>query len=150
MYSNLREEYSELLAENYDRDDFHEITQRWRDKNFSNFEHSKRYLLKDNRYMHEKEVRGIIQICRRDRRTVEEYQSHPMAGLDDPAKIIPPDDCEENIYIPIPEDFVRSIKLDSRLPDWKLSAVTAILEKYKIEITVSEAFSPEYDKGKWF
>lgn len=149
-YTILRKEYAELCFENYERDNFNDITANWRAEKFSKFDHSRRYLIKDNRYKHEKEVRGILQICKRDERTPEEYEAHPMAGLDSPTKLMPPQECQENIYIPLPKGFIKSIKLDSRLPNWKLKAARKILNKYGIEIGVSSAFSPQYDKGGWF
>ena len=64
-------------------------------------------LLKDYRYSHEQEVRFVLSLYRRDGRSKEEYENHPMAGLDDPCRHPKPSDCPSNIHVPFaPENFI--------------------------------------------
>ena len=73
-YSSKNKELTRFSSENYDKENFSELLQAKRaELEFTNFDPRKHYLIKDNRYKHEKEIRGVLQICRRDGRTAEEY-----------------------------------------------------------------------------
>ena len=98
-------------------------------------------LLKDHRYQHEREVRFILALKRRDGRSEEEYRKHPMAGLDDPSRHPEPEACPANIFIPFDQGNFLGIEADGRMDDWKFQAIKRILAKYGKDINKSDAFS---------
>ncbi|CAN7427428.1 hypothetical protein LJR231_002768 [Phyllobacterium sp. LjRoot231] len=106
-------------------------------------------LLKDKRYEHEREFRAIIRLVRRDERTKTEYESHPLAGLDDPIRIPPPVECLPNIFIPIGPHFIDTLQMDGRLPAWRRVAVEILFKKFGYDITPSSAFNSILEHEKW-
>jgi len=106
-------------------------------------------LLKDKRYAHEEEIRAIIQLVRRDHRTKEEYESHRLAGLDDPVRPPASGDCPMNIFAPIEDDFIEELQIDGRLPLWKQDAISIILEKFGLPFTVNKAFVGTREREEW-
>jgi hypothetical protein len=89
-------------------------------------------LLKDFRYQHEQEVRFVLQLCRRDGRTKEEYKAHPMAGLDEPVRFPKTEECPPNIFFPFTNANYSDIKVDGRIDEWKYEAMCKALSKFGI------------------
>ncbi len=97
-------------------------------------------LLKDFRYQHEREVRFVLSLKRRDGRTKEQYEAHPMAGLDDPARHPGPHDCPPNIFVPFANSNFTDFQVDGRAEGYKFEAISNTLAKFGIEATRNSAF----------
>lgn len=97
-------------------------------------------LLKDSRYQHEQEVRFVLSLKRRDARTEEEYKAHPMAGLDDPSRHPPSEECPPNIFVPFASSNLMNFQVDGRVEGYKFEAISNALAKFGIETTKSSAF----------
>lgn len=99
-------------------------------------------LLKDHRYSHEQEVRFVLNLTRRDGRTKEEYEAHPMRGLDDPSRHPKPEDCPRNIFVPFASSNFTGFEVDGRVEDYKLEAINNVLSKFGFEASRNSAFNP--------
>lgn len=97
-------------------------------------------LLKDKRYEHEKEVRFVLSLYRRDACTKAEYEADPMAGLDDPARHPPPDECPHNIFVPFVNDGFLSFETDGRIEDWKFEAISHVLSSFGLTVEKNAVF----------
>lgn len=98
-------------------------------------------LLKDDRYAYEQEVRFVLSLCRRDSRTEEEYEAHPMAGLDGPYRHPKPEDCPPNIFVLYAPSNFLSFDVDGRMPDWQYETVQHILSPFDFSAGRSSVFS---------
>lgn len=99
-------------------------------------------LLKDVRYQHEKEVRFVLKLQRRDGRTKEEYEAHPMAGLDHPARCPNFEDCPPNVFVPFASSDLDDFQVDGRIEGYKFEAIANALGKFGIDVKLSSAFHP--------
>ncbi|MDO6721870.1 hypothetical protein Q4560_01190 [Celeribacter halophilus] len=97
-------------------------------------------LLKDFRYQHEQEMRFVLSLRRRDGRTKEQYEAHPLAGLDEPSRHPRPEDCPPNIFVPFAPSNFTNFQVDGRIEDYKFDAISYALAKFGIEATKSSAF----------
>lgn len=97
-------------------------------------------LLKDFRYQHEQEVRFVFNLKRRDGRTKEQYEAHPMAGLDDPSRSPKAEDCPQNVFIPFASENFTDFQVDGRVEGYKFEAISNALAKFGVEATRNRAF----------
>lgn len=97
-------------------------------------------LLKDFRYQHEQEVRFVLKLTRRDGRTKEEYEAHPMAGLDGPWRSPRTEDCPPNVFVPFNSSNLGDFQVDGRIEDYKFEAISNALAKFDIKVTRNSAF----------
>ena len=97
-------------------------------------------LLKDFRYSHEKEVRFVLELWRRDDRPLEVFKSDPMEALDWPARPPQAKDCPSNVYVPFEPDSILKLEADTRMEDWKFDAISSVLSDYGLKISRSSAF----------
>lgn len=99
-------------------------------------------LLKDVRYQHEQEVRFVLELQRRDGRTKEEYEAHPLAGLNDPAGHPKVEDCPPNVFVPFTNSDLDDFQVDGRIEGYKFEAIENALGKFGIDVKLSSAFNP--------
>ena len=97
-------------------------------------------LLKDFRYQHEQEVRFVLSLKRRDGRTKEQYEAHPMAGLDNPTRHPGAEDCPPNVFVPFASSNLADFQVDGRVEGYKFEAISSALAKFGIEPTRNSAF----------
>jgi len=97
-------------------------------------------LLKDYRYKHEQEMRFVLKLTRRDERTIKQYEAHPLAGLDDPARHPKAEDCPPNIFVPFLSSNFSDFQVDGRIEAYKFDAISYALAKFGIEVTKNSAF----------
>ena len=160
-YIDFKETYLELRKQCVD---YYEERERWIEKNYKSdrkeFEnkwlqadseirarvfsepHLSGPLLKDIRYQHEQEVRFVLKLKRRDERTKEEYEAHPMAGLDHPARSPKPEDCPPNVFVPFAISELDDFQVDGRIEAYKFEAISNALGKFGVEVKLSNAFHP--------
>lgn len=99
-------------------------------------------LLKDHRYAHEKEVRFVLSLRRRDGRSKEECEAHPMAGLDDPSRHPEAKLCPPNVFVPFSRSEFSGFQVDGRMEGYKLEAINSILSEFGFTASRNDAFSP--------
>lgn len=99
-------------------------------------------LLKDARYQHEQEVRFVLQLQRRDGRTKEEYEAHPFAGLDHPARHPKAEYCPPNVFVPFDISELDDFQVDGRIEGYKFEAITNVLGKFGVDVKLNTAFHP--------
>ncbi|NHF73987.1 hypothetical protein [Paracoccus xiamenensis] len=99
-------------------------------------------LLKDIRYQHEQEVRFVLQLQRRDGRTKDEYEAHPMAGLDHPARPPKIEDCPPNVFVPFAATELDDFQVDGRIESYKFEAISNALGRFGVDVKLNSAFHP--------
>jgi hypothetical protein len=97
-------------------------------------------LLKDHRYLHEKEVRFVLSLKRRDGRSKSEYEADPMAGLDHPCRHPKSEDCPPNVFVPFPNSNFIDFQVDGRIESYKFDAISNVLSKFGFELSRNAAF----------
>jgi len=142
-------EYYEVLYKDFDDNENYEITPK-QEEYLERVVISTRYgaLLKDNAFLHEKEVRALFSICLRNNITKDELvelakkgdtsELFGLATLHYPHYSKLPD----IIRIPITHNFVDSLCFDPRMPKYKKEILIEMLSPYieGIEIEESGAF----------
>ncbi|MFT6909552.1 MAG: hypothetical protein ACJAS1_006275 [Oleiphilaceae bacterium] len=117
------------------------------------------YLVKDQAYSHESEVRAVIRVRRVD------HDASSKADILTPEDIIggkggipnsqfeilgtaKESDFDSMVYIEIADDFTEEICVDPRCPSFKKKQMLSILEKFQLPLSESYAFGylpkPEY------
>ncbi len=82
----------------------------------------------------------MLSLKRRDSRTKEEYEAHPMASLDDPSRHPPKEGCPANLFLPFDSSNFSSFRVDGRVESYKFEAISNTLAKFGIKTTKSSAF----------
>lgn len=101
--------------------------------------------LKDISYKHENEVRANLDLALRDHLPLDstERNAYVFGAL----KHAPPDYFDDSIFLDTQDNFIESVCIDPRCPEFKKKQMVAILnDKFDINITTSRAFGYALDK----
>lgn len=107
-------------------------------------------LLKDRAYMHEHEVRAVVQVARMGPASWEKYVKapSPQRFFMAPYESASQNTLDPAIFLDVPDDFIEEVCVDPRCPAHVVEVYKDILSPFGLNFALSEAFGSFVERGE--